>query len=242
MYTETTTKIYKPSVAVSLVTCTISLLLIGFSIFLSYQKYSIIQNSVKTEGMVIDILSRSGDKGTVYAPVVEYYDDQTQKQFASNSYSNSPYAIGEKIEIFIPDDGQNPIINSISELVFPNAIPGFFGLIFLLISGINLFFKIKKDKLNVQLDMVGRVIVTDNVTVEELQSDKYRTFAYIIKSQWLNPVDGKVYVFRSEPIEYDPRKFLPQTMDVKILPDNPKLYRMDISKIPTFGNDTVIVN
>ena len=48
-----------------------------------------------------------------------------------------------------------------------------------------------------------------------------------VRAQWTNPSDGKVYEFYSENMKYDPTPYLGDTVNIKILSDNPNVYRFE---------------
>lgn len=62
------------------------------------------------------------------------------------------------------------------------------------------------------------------------------SLSWSIQAQWLNPQDSKVYVFQSEEIAYDPKDFVGETIGVTILPQDPRVYEMNISKLPVAAN------
>lgn len=189
------------------------------------------------EGTVIDIVSKAGDKNTVYAPVVEYQKDWQMMEFTPNIYSSFRHNIGEKVELYVPNDGKDPVLNSFMHVWFPSLFPSIFGVVFGLIAFFTIGSKIKKDKLYKKLEESGQIIKTDSLAVEELRTEKGGVYAYVIRSQWLNSADNKVYAFKSEPISYDPTMYLPEMIDVTILPQDPKSYKMDITKIPKAVDD-----
>ena len=59
---------------------------------------------------------------------------------------------------------------------------------------------------------------------------------YRIVAQWHDPAAGKVYVFESDPIGYDPSEFITGTVPVYIDPDDPRRYLVDTSFLPSPGN------
>jgi hypothetical protein len=51
-----------------------------------------------------------------------------------------------------------------------------------------------------------------------------------------DPTSNKVYVFESDPIEYDPSESLRGTVPVYIDSDDPRRYRVDTSFLPSPGD------
>jgi hypothetical protein len=48
-----------------------------------------------------------------------------------------------------------------------------------------------------------------------------------------------VYVFYSDDIDYNPKDFIKDTVNVTVLPNDPRVYIMDISTLPERVNETV---
>jgi hypothetical protein len=55
---------------------------------------------------------------------------------------------------------------------------------------------------------------------------------YKIVSQWHDPKTDRIHVFESEPIGFDPRGFLPETVFVYVDPKDATVYHMDTSFLP----------
>jgi hypothetical protein len=55
---------------------------------------------------------------------------------------------------------------------------------------------------------------------------------YQILTQWKNPKNSKLHVFKSDNIWQDPSEFLPQEINVFIEKDNPEKYYVDLSFLP----------
>ena len=78
----------------------------------------------------------------------------------------------------------------------------------------------------------GKIISAKVLSVDESTYSNKTTLTYLIKAQWLNLETNKVYVFESEDLSYNPKEFLNETIDVTILPEDPRVYKMDLSKLP----------
>jgi hypothetical protein len=79
------------------------------------------------------------------------------------------------------------------------------------------------------------LIATEFQSVEQNKSETIGgQHPYQIISQWLDSRTNKVYVFRSQNISFNPEKFIQRKeIQVRIDPDNPKKYSMDISFLKT---------
>ncbi|HMO78893.1 MAG TPA: hypothetical protein PJ997_02740 [Candidatus Paceibacterota bacterium] len=88
------------------------------------------------------------------------------------------------------------------------------------------------------LDSFGKKIRADHLVVEEeISSGKRREYvSFYIRAQWINPTDKKVYIFYSDYLDYNPKDLLPKDVEVNIIPDNPNIYRMDLSWLPQIAD------
>ncbi|MBP6562151.1 MAG: hypothetical protein KA214_01605 [Neisseriaceae bacterium] len=55
---------------------------------------------------------------------------------------------------------------------------------------------------------------------------------YEIYTVWENPETRQMIQFRSDPIDFDPEPYLPKTITVKVIPEAPENYVMDLSFLP----------
>jgi hypothetical protein len=206
-----------------------------FSISLTKNKITFIENSVQMTGVVISYSkSKSSEGKTMFSPTVEYVDQaSTKQQFTSNlSSNNQSYEIGEVVNILIPSDHNIPKINSFMELWFGEMILWFFCLASIVVTVLYVVFSIIGRNIDKQLAEKGVTIQAKVDSVEESAYYKETALTYIIKAQWLNSKDNKVYVFESVDFNYNPKDFVGEFIDVRILPNNPKIYKMDLSKLP----------
>ncbi len=214
--------------------------------FLWSGQIELVKTGVHSSGAIVGISNHKSDKGTMmYAPIVEYEFNNTKNTFVSKlSTSNPGYKIGESVKILIPKNGNQPQINSFISLWFAAIVTSFLSLTFL-IAGILFFIRdIKVNKNNEILKSRGVLIKATNPIVINGFEDKiqFQTTGLLslvsnfrkrtnllnkIKTQWLNPEDGKVYIFYSEYLNYDPTPYLGETVDIKILPENPSVYKFE---------------
>lgn len=61
--------------------------------------------------------------------------------------------------------------------------------------------------------------------------NNYQT-RYEIFTVWENPETRQIIQFRSDPIDFDPKPFMPEKIMVKVIPDAPENYVMDLSFLP----------
>lgn len=118
------------------------------------------------------------------------------------------------------------------ELWFGAMILWFFCLASVVVTFLHIVFSVMGRNIDKQLVEKGITIQAKVVSVEESTYYKETALTYLIKAQWLNPKDNKVYVFDSSDFNYNPKEFVGEFIDVRILPNNPKIYKMDLSKLP----------
>ncbi len=222
--------------------------LVFLTTIFSYITYSItirqvnfVNKSNPSEGTVISFSeNRNRKNGNTYAPVVEYKDEQGNTQtFKSALSSNRPsYKIGQRVNILVPNDGDTPQISYFMDLWFGSIITSIFALIAWLILILTTYSTIKKWRMLKLLAKNGVVIQAKVLSVDEssYNPSTNASLSWLIQAQWLNPQDNKVYNFESEDIMYNPKDFLGDTIDVTILPQDPSVYEMNISKLPMAGN------
>ena len=122
------------------------------------------------------------------------------------------------------------------DLWFGGIIVSIFALISLLILFLTTYATIRNSRLRKLLAKDGTVIQTKVLSVNESTYSKNTSLSWVIQAQWLNPQNNKVYTFESEDIMYNPKDFLGDTIDVTILPQDPRIYEMNISTLPVAAN------
>ena len=203
----------------------------------------------ETDGEVVELISKRDSDGTTYRPRVRYRPQGGYDMFFESSVSSNPPAfdVGEKVKVlYEPGNPQSAKINSFMSLWFGVLISGVLGLIFSAVGLGTLVHAIRKHKMYGWLEKYGQTItVKVNETYQRVADKKTRNTngrtVYVksggddfwkINAQWQNPRDQKIYVFESEPIAFDPAEYVRETVNVRIDPNNPKRYRMDISFLP----------
>jgi hypothetical protein len=220
--------------------------LIFFSSLFSYATYRVaigewnfIKTSITAEGTVISFVERSSNKGdTNYAPVVQYSDVEGNTHTFVSSLASSPpsYAIGQKVTILISSDGGIPQIKSFMSQWFGSIIGGIFALLSICILLLTTYATIRNWRMSKLLDEEGTMIQAKVVSIHESTRSNNRSSGWIIQAQWLDPQNNKIYTFESQKIAYNPKDFVGDTIDVTIVSEDPTMYKIDISKLPTTAN------
>ena len=213
----------------------LGMLIAAYFIFSNTQVF--LNDSLKTEGIVVDLVrSRSSDSVT-YRPVVEFKTNGGSIiEFMSSSGSNPPsYSMGEMVEVLYRENfPEKAKINSFFSIWGVPTIIGGIGFVFFLVGFSILLIGVFKGKKIEYLKKSGVPIkakfqnVEVNGSLEVNGKNPYQIYA-----QWINPATSEMHIFISENIWFDPTVYI-NTDEVTVLieRDNPKKYYVDISFIP----------
>ena len=163
-----------------------------FSLVALFFGYSMFNIENKTQGVAI-ITKMDNDE--VY---VTYEVDGKEYNNKLNMRSSSFY-VGKEIKIYY--NQENPNIVVCDDLKILIYIFLGIGLVFLLISVVIMFFKIKSSKLKKYLKEHGKLIFADYVDV--VLNTSYNVngrHPYKVICKWENPIDNKIYMFTSKNI------------------------------------------
>jgi len=94
--------------------------------------------------------------------------------------------------------------------------------------------------------MVTRVATVAFQGIEAVPVDVQRNTSYSVNGQhpwriivqWQNPATGKLHLFRSDNLWFDPSRFVAQQKQIRVLidPQKPKRYSMDVSFLPELAD------
>lgn len=150
---------------------------------------------------------RESDGDIGHHVFVDYeYDGVEYKEMPLNYYSSSMRQ-GKKISINIDPDEPSHILASGFNMIF-GGIFGGSGLVFVIIGGIVLIKGNKRKALINRLLAEGYYIEAQLGCVEPTNVRVNGRPTYVIRCNYLNPADGRVYSFKSEQIAFDPTPFL----------------------------------
>lgn len=113
------------------------------------------------------------------------------------------------------------------------------GLILLALDILSIVMKHKMNKTHDFLRTRGQRVSAGNVTTETYEYEADQTTSWRIRAEWLDPKDNTVYSYFSDKLFFDPKPYLQETIEVFIDPKNPKIYEMDLSKLPTGKGEIV---
>jgi len=169
-----------------------------------------------------------------YSSIYIEYNVHGKRYAHSLDYYNSGMYVGEEIDIrYNPN---NPEQVSVKGEEYFALIPAGIGIIFLTIGSVILIVKYKKKKSNEALVESGQRIDAeiDDVSVNYNIRMNGRC-PYYITCRWENPSDGKMYLFKSKSIWYDPQPIIDdiqiETLPVYINMNNLKKYYVCIDEL-----------
>lgn len=189
------------------------------------------------DGVVVDLLPVDSDGSTLYKPLVRFVTDRGQEVvFSTNSSSNPPgFSVGEKVEVFYqPANPTEAKINTVFQLWGGPLIIGGLGSIFFAIGFAMIMFAVVGKRRAAYLKENGARVDAklNEIALNESLSVNGRHPFQII-AQWREPETGKVYVFRSGNLWFDPTDYIDrERISVFIEKGNPKKYLVDLSFLP----------
>jgi hypothetical protein len=200
--------------------------------------------ALSVQGEVIGYQSSRGSKGgSMYAPRVRYNVPQAEGGVGA-SYeivggvrsSSRGYDIGDAVKVYFrpesPADGQ---IGSFLEQWFVASILSVFTLVFGGVSVGLIVAGIRRRRMYAWLEHSGMTVQARIVEVGKNTNLKVNGRSpWVIRAQWQHPVTGKVHLFQSENLWFNPGEFIAdrEQVGVRIDADQPERHRVDISWLP----------
>jgi hypothetical protein len=214
------------------------------SVWMDSSTRKFVAGAVTATGEVTALVRRESREGVTYAPTVRFRTARGQVvEFTATTSSRPPeYAVGDRVGVlYDPARPAGATINGFFALWGAAVILGLLGLPFAAAGGILLAiaFRVRaaaaaRARLRAELQGLrrhGRRVAAKVLEVRPGPPGFYR-----VASQWYDPAAGRVYVFESDPIGYDPSEFLAGTVPVFIDPQDPRRYLVDTSSLPAPGN------
>lgn len=213
-------------------------LLVGAA-FTYEKRASFIAEAVRGDGVVIDLeSSRSGSSSDrTYRPVVRFVtEDGERVEFTSSFGSNPPsYSRGDRVRVlYLPSRPRDAEIESFFALWGVTVILGGIGAVFLVIGVAINIVVMRNARRKEYLRQHGQPIETEFTRVELNTSLTVNgSHPYRVLSQWQNPGTGKVHVFKSDNVWFDPTSYVTgRRIKVFIERRDPRKYFVDLSFLP----------
>lgn len=205
-----------------------------------YQTQNFLGRCLETKGVVIDLSWRYDSEGNPSAyPVFQFVNQRTAEEITvwseTRSYPPS-YHLGQEVNIlYDPENPTNAVIKSFLNIWLGPLIVTGLGGIFSTVGLIPLGFDIRKRRTIEYLKTHGIIIhgeVSKIYMVYSRSADGEHPWR--ISVQWTNPDSGRLHVFESDYIWYDPSDFVKigEKMEVRIDPKNTKRYWVNIDRLP----------
>lgn len=220
----------------------VGIVLLGVSGWLTVGSLDFKANAAQAEGTVVRLQSEysrdsEGRGRYMYYPIVQFGTEAGEDiEFRGSVGSSSPsYRRGERVTVlYFPQAPQDAKIDSIGGLWVGPLITGGAGLVFTLVAGGFWFVRARRAKLEEWMRMNGRPVEADYTGVIRDTSFKVNGRSpWRITAQWQNPVEGKLHVFESKRLWFDPEPFVKgDRITVLIDPRNPKRHVFDLSFLP----------
>ncbi|WNO07766.1 DUF3592 domain-containing protein [Teredinibacter sp. KSP-S5-2] len=213
----------------------LGLLLGAFFVYKNTQDF--MRDSLAAEGVVVDLVRSRSSDSTTYRPVVQFETrDGTLVEFTSSMGSNPPsYSRGEVVQVLYQSSSpEQAKINGFFSLWGAAVILGGLGAVFSLVGASIIVFGNLTGRKIEYLKQNGVRVKAKFQSVERNKSLSVNgRNPYKIYAQWKNPTTGKLHVFSSENIWFDPTDHI-HTDDISVLIDkgNPKKHYIDISFLP----------
>jgi hypothetical protein len=211
----------------------------SFFAWRSFADFSAHAKSV--DGVVVDLAYLQSSKGRgTYAPVAEFTAADGSKVHVTGSVSSSSpaYSRGDHLRIlYDPANPEHARIDSFSETWFGPVLLAGMGTVFALVGGGIVFGLVRQRKVRGWLAKNGmRVQAKFEAVIFDTGLKVNNRSPWRLTCQWQHPVTAKVYMFRSDPIWFDPTPFVKRDqLDVLVNADNPKQYMVDTSFLPAAG-------
>ena len=196
-------------------------------------------DAVEAQGSVISMIrSRSSsDSSYTYRPVVRFITRNGERvEFTSGIGSSPPaYSVGEKVTVlYSPRRPNRAKINSFFELWGISAILGGMGLLFFSVGFGILLVTFRNKRKRQRLMQHGQPVQTR--FVEVVHNTSYSVngrHPYQVITQWENPMTGRVHVYKSNNLWFDPTEYVQdKPITVMIDKNDPDAYHVNLSFLP----------
>jgi hypothetical protein len=227
-----------PVVIVRNVFSLVGILLLGGASLWVYATQRFISKAEKATGTVVEMVpARSSKGGTTWSPVVEFTTPEGKSVRLRPSFSSSPpaYDVGEKVEVFYrPEAPEKAKLDGFFALYLGPIILGGVGFIFFSVGSVMRWVAVLQERKEDDLRQNGLPVQTQVQAVRlntSLAVNGRNPFQVV--TQWLDPGSGKIRVFHSANLWFDPTSYA-QGREITVFLDRkrPKRYFMDLSFLP----------
>ncbi len=198
-----------------------------------------LENSVVTEGLVIDLVlgMSSSDSSTAgYHPVVRFATESGESiEFRSSISSHPPaYEKGEAVTVrYDPDHHYNAKIDGFFSIWIGVVVLLPLGLLFMVPGIVIITITFKSKKRREHLKLMGRTTWVDISRIELDRSTSIQgKHPWRIYADWKDPLNAAQYTFKSSCLMFDPSPHLSRDrIQVCYDPYNPRNYQMNLDDL-----------
>ncbi len=207
------------------------------ALLLAQHTRSFVARARHAPGEVVELVPHQSSNSTTYAPAVRFIAaDGRAIQFVSSISSSPPaYSVGERVDVlYLPGEPERAKIGAFFSLWGGAVILAGIGAVFFAIGlAVQLAARLARRK-EQDLLLHGTPVMADFQSVDRnTQLEVNGRHPYRVTAQWRNPATGKVHVFQSRNLWYDPMPYLDRRqLTVYLDTANPKRYHMDMSFLP----------
>ncbi|KMQ51419.1 hypothetical protein CHISP_1666 [Chitinispirillum alkaliphilum] len=215
-------------------------LLIGAGFTLK-KSLELLNRGIETTGTVIQYRQSVDEDGRYsYYPIVSFVtsDGDTIIHSSSVGSSQRPHVIGGAVPVrYHANNPQNAIIDSFSGLWAGPLALGISGFLTMFPWPVYAVVLKKKKEKREWLKLYGERL---NAKIQRVGLDTSTRFneqhPFRIYAQWNDPHSGKVQIFKSESIWFNPGDYIKgENIEVLVDKNNPRKYWVDISFLPKIG-------
>jgi hypothetical protein len=205
--------------------------------YLAVRTAGFLSRAEAVPGTVIDLKASRSNDSTTYAPVVRFTSaDGDERTFVSKTSTSPPmFSVGEAVEVlYDPADAHDSRIHSFGSLWGGEIGVSGLGLVFGGVGAAMLLSRWVTERQASALRQRGRRLVTRFQAVERnLSLTVNGRSPWRIVTQWLDPRTGKVHVFSSQNLWFDPTPYVDRKeITVFVDPVNLKRHHVDVSFLP----------
>ncbi len=216
---------------------TIGFLMICGAILMTLNTYKFLDEAALGTGEVTGLVESHSDNSVTYSPVVEFQTLEGNTLVFESSFSSSPpaYDIGEKVEVYyLPSLPDSAKLNGFFSLWGGGLILGIIGSVFFTIGAGIILYGILQNRKALYLKEHGIPVQSAYKGVEiNTRLEVNGRNPYIIVSEWLNKETGKLHIFKSKNLWFDPSDHITSSdITVYINKNKPGKYHLDTSFLP----------
>lgn len=215
---------------------------LGIGVWLAVGSLDLSANGMRAEGTVVRLQRKysrnsNGDRRYFYYPVVQFRTDAGETvEFHGSKGSSSPaYRRGARVAILYPAETPTDAkIESFGALWGAPLILSGLGTVFTLIAAGFLYIRVRRRRLEEWMHANGSPVEADYTGVHRDTSFTVNGRSpWRIAAQWQDPADGRLHLFESKHLWFDPEPFIAgDRITVLIDPRNPKRHVFDLSFLP----------